>query len=114
MDRKLWEKVKPGDWLIYANEFEGVFKAKVTVVDIRIYTPGDPSVWGYPYGLTKDTGTLTMEYAGKERIENLANLIVWSSVKFLALGKAWQRWQTQKATAKGLRDLFVEMIQEYR
>ena len=114
MDKALWAKVKVGDWLIYADEYEGVFKAKVVEVDIRIYEPGEPSVWGYPWGLTKDTGTCKISYANKERIENLTDLIVWSSSKFMALGKAWQRWQTQKATAEGLRDNFVTMIREYR
>lgn len=114
MKSELWGKVRVGSWLIYADEYDGVHRVMVKEIDIRIYEPGEPSRWGHPYGLTKDTGTVKIVYDSTEKIENLADLIRYSQVQLRALEKAWARYQSYKASAETHRGAFLAMIAEYK
>ena len=114
MKRELWPKVKPGSWVIYADEDAGVHKARVTEVDIKIYEEGAPSRWGYPYGLTKDTGTVKIRYDETELIHNLADLITYGPTKYAKLRKDWQKLMASKATTEAYRETFQARITEYR
>ena len=114
MKRELWPKVKVGSWVIYADEDAGVQKARVTEVDIKIYEPGEPSRWGYPYGKTKDTGTVKIRYDETELIENLADLITYGPTKFRKLRKDWTSLAAAKDSFENTREIFMARIQEYR
>lgn len=114
MKRELWPKVKAGSWVIYADEDAGVHKAKVTEVDIKLYEPGEPSRWGHPYGLTKDTGAVKIRYDETEIIENLADLVTYGATKFRQLRQAWEKWQAVKASADSYEEAFQAMRQEFR
>ena len=114
MKAELWDKVKPGAWVIYADEYDGVHRAMVKEIDIRIYEEGEPSRWGHPYGLTKDTGTVKITYDSTEMIANLADLIKYSQVQLRALEKAWARWQSYKISAETRREAFLAMLTEYK
>lgn len=114
MKAELWDKVRAGAWVIYADEFDGVHKAMVKEIDIRIYEEGTPSRWGHPYGLTKDTGTVKITYDSTEAIANLADLIRYSQVQLRALEKAWARFQSYRTSAEVHRDTFLAMITEYK
>jgi len=114
LKRELWPRVKVGTWLIYADEYEGVFRAKVVEVDVRIYEPGLPSRWGYPYGFTKDTGTVKIQLDSRELIENLTNLVQYSASRLNELRKAWESWQSVKAEAEGYREQFLALAKELR
>lgn len=114
MKRELWRTVKRGTWLIYADEYEGVYRCMVTEVDIRIYEPGTPSRWGNPYGLTAQTGTVKIRYDEGEKIENLANLVAYSSGKLMVLRRDWNRWQKVKASAEAYRETYLARIQGYK
>ena len=114
MKRELWPKIKVGSWVIYADEYAGVFKAKVIETDIRVYEPGTPSRWGYPYGMTEKTGTVKIRYDTQELIENLANLVKYGPAKFEKLRRAWQEWQTVKRDAEAYREAFLDLAQQYK
>lgn len=114
MKRELWAQVKTGDFVIYADEYEGVFRAKITQVDIRLYEPGSPSRWANPYGLTRETGTVEILYEDQTKIENLANLIRYSSARLARLRRDWNAWQARLATSNAYRDTYLGRIQTYR
>ena len=114
MKRELWPKVKVGTWVIYADEDLGVHKAKVTEIDVKIYEPGEPSRWGYPYGKTKDTGTVRIRYDETELIHNLADLISYGPAKYAKLRKDWQKLAASKAETEMIRETFRARILEYR
>jgi len=114
LKRELWVKVKPGDPVIFVHEGEGVFKAKVLETDLRIYEPGEPSRFGYPYGLTKDTGVVKILYDETERIENLADLVAYTAAKFARLRSAWSKWSAQDLAARQLLEEFLALTQELK
>lgn len=114
MKRELWPKIRVGSFVIYADEHDGVHRAKVVEVDVKIYEPGKPTRWGYPYGLTKDTGTVRIQYDEAKLIHNLADLIAYSPWKLGRLRRAWNKWQAEKAQAEGLRETFLAKVTEYK
>ena len=114
MKRELWAKVKVGTLVIYADEYEGVFRGKVTEIDIRIYEEGPPSRWARPYGLTKTTGTVRIQYNSLSKIENLADLVTYGTRKYAVLRRDWSQWQRQKAAAEALQATFRARVTEYR
>jgi len=109
-----WGKVKPGDWLIYASEYEGIFKAKVLEVDIRLYEPGEPSVWSYPYGLTKDTGTIKIQYDEAEAIVNLADMIRYTQDNLQRLEMAWKKYQAYVEATETYRGQLTSLISDLK
>ena len=114
MKRELWDKVRAGAWVIYADEYDGVHRAMVKEIDIKMYEEGEPSRWGHPYGLTKDTGTVKIVYDKTETIENLADLIRYSQSRLRALEKAWTKLQTYKASAESVRETFLGLLREFK
>lgn len=114
MKHELWPKIRVGSHVIYADEYLGVYRAKVVEVDIEIYEPGEPSRRANPYGLTRETGVVRIQYDTTELIENLENLIAYGPSKLARLRRDWNLWQAKKANAEGLRETFLARIQEYR
>ena len=114
MKRELWKNVKVGSLIIYADEYEGVFRGKVTEIDIRIMEEGPPSRWGHPYGLTKTTGTVRILYNKSSKIENLANLVAYGTRKYAVLRRDWSQWRRQKAASDALQATFRARVTEYR
>jgi len=109
-----WGRVKRGDRLIYADEYEGVFQAKVLEVDIRLYEPGEPSRYGYPYGKTEITGSVRIEIekAGvkTELIENLANLIPYGPEKLRALQTLYETLAKYRAAVDASKEEFNAQV----
>ena len=114
MKRELWPRVKVGSFVIYADEYDGVHRAKVVETDIKIYEPGTPTRWGYPYGKTSETGTVRIQYDERRLIHNLAELVPYSPWKLGRLRKAWNTYQSAKATAESYREAFLTRVAEYR
>jgi len=114
MKKEDWSKVKVNDWLIYSDEYEGVHKARVMEVDIRLYEPGPPSVMSYPYGLTKDTGTVKIQYDTHEEILNLAQLIKYRQSTLLRLQNAWRKYQEALATMESYKGDYTSLIAELK
>ena len=122
MKRELWKAARTGDLVVYADRYDGVFRAKIVEVDIHIYEKGAPSSWGYPYGKTAESGTVKLEYetlvAGRrvkqQKIENLMNLIVYSAGRLGQLKKKWNLWQVAKSKATDLEHQFLVKIEEYK
>ena len=122
LKKELWKAARTGDLMVYADRYDGVFRAKIVEVDIRLYEKGAPSSHGYPYGLTAETGTVKIEYetvvAGRRVkhtiVENLGNLIVYSAGRLGQLTRKWNLWQTAKSKAAGLEADFVAKIEEYK
>ncbi len=106
MNRKLWDKVRESEFLIYASPYEGVFKVLVKDVDIRVYDPDVAGKWTYPYGLTKDTGTVQVQRDGALEILNLGDLMKWSDSVWSNLSTLWQDYLKEKAEADEALDKF--------
>jgi len=113
-----WGRVKRGNRLIYADEYEGVFQAKVLEVDIRLYEPGEPSRYGYPYGKTEETGSVKIEFevdrVKQERIENLANLIPYGPEKLRILEEDFNNLTEARATVTAYQQVFVGRVREWK
>jgi len=109
-----WGRVKRGQTLIYADPDVGVFKAKVTELDIRLYEPGEPSRYGYPYGLTVDTGAVRISYdqggVTQEMIHNLGELIVWGPEKFRQLTELWDVLAKYRAAVDASKEEFNAQV----
>jgi len=114
LKKELWARVQAGDWLIYADEYDGVHKVKVAEVDITQYEPGPPAREAQPWGLTAETGTVKIQYDAVERIENLADLIPWNLSRFQALERAWKDLQAAKATAEDLGVKFNTQVADWK
>jgi len=114
METELWSKVKAGDWVIYADEYEGVHKAKVTETDIKVLEEGPPAAYTYPWGLTKDAGTVRIQWNSHLEIMNLADLITYSPSKLMALEKAFKKLQAARDQVEDERETFLGLVQEYR
>lgn len=109
-----WPKVNINEYVIYPLEDEGPKKAKVLERDIRLYEPGTPSIWSYPYGLTDETGTVKVQYDSTEAIVNLADCIKWTQNNFLRLESAWKRYLDSKDLTEGYKEIFLELTRELR
>jgi len=114
MKRADWGRVKRGQYLIYADPEVGVFKAKVTEIDLRLYEPGEPSRYGYPYGLTAETGAMKISYVQdkvtQEMIHNLGELIVWGPEKFRQLTELWDALAKYRALVDASKEEFNAQV----
>lgn len=106
--------MKPGTLVIYADPDHGIFRAKITEIDIRVEDPTVVTRWGYPYGKTATRGTVRIKFDTQEIIENLANLVVHGPAKLAKLRRAWNNWQAAKATATAYEEAYNQLLQEYR
>ena len=122
LKRELWKAVKSGDLVVYADQFDGVFRAKIVETDIRVSARAEAGGFGYPYGKTAETGTVKIEWetvvAGhrvkQSGIENLANLIVYSAGRLGQLKRKWNSWQAAKSQAEALSAEFLVKVEEYK
>lgn len=117
MDSELWSRVKVGDYFLFANQYEGVFKARVIEVDLRIYEesagPGFPSRWTNPYGLTATTGVVKVRMNSEDRILNLGELIPYKNWMESRLESAWTEYQAKYADMEAYRDIYTALITKY-
>ena len=104
--------MRRGDWVIYADQYDGVHRAKIVEVDIKIYDPGLPTKWGYPYGLTAETGTVKIRYDTTEKIENLENLLAFIPANLTILKKAWATMVAAKEQAQAITEAFYTRVRE--
>ena len=112
MNSEYWDGMRRGDWVIYADQYEGVHRAKIVEVDIKLYDPGLPTKYGYPYGLTAETGTVKIQYNTTTKIENLENLLAFIPANLTALKKAWNRMVAEKAEYDMYTEAFLTRVQE--
>jgi len=114
MKTELWPKIRPGTWVIYADDDAGVQRAKISDVDIRVEDSSYPGGYYYPYGKTAATGAVKIKYGEVEILENLENLITYGPEKLGKLRRAWLTWQAVKSQAAAAKENFTELAQEYR
>jgi len=122
LKKTLWKAVKTGDLVVYADQYDGVFRAKIVEVDIRVSAREEAGGFGYPYGKTAESGTVKIEWetlvAGhrvkQTGFENLENLIVYSVGRLVQLKRKWNLWQTAKSQAEGLEADFLVKVEEYK
>lgn len=122
MKRELWKAVKTGDLVVYADQFDGVFRAKIVETDIRISAREEAGGFGYPYGKTAVSGTVKIEWetlvtgrrVKQTGFENLANLIVYSIGRLSQLKRKWNLWQAAKSSADALEADFLVKVEEYK
>ena len=100
--------------MIFADPFEGVFKALVKDVDIRIVDPEEPGGYSYPYGLTSDSGTVEIAFGDVLRIVNLGDLIKWSGSRYNQLVKAWGIYVARKKLSDDQLDVFNARVTEFK
>lgn len=113
MKREEWGRVKLRDVLIYADPYEGVFKATVLQVDIRFYEAGGEPFYLYPYGKTAEKGTVEIKVDSRQLIVNLRDLIPWSQERFLKLQKVYAEVTKFTAKTEGYRAEFRALVGEY-
>ena len=118
MKTELWNKVKRGDYLIYADVYDGVQKVKVVEIDITIEVFEPEHKKEQPYGLTADQGYVRISWKADEVehiiAENLANLIRFDLSWFGHLKAAYDKWREYKATADVFREVFIDDRAKYR
>ena len=118
MKTELWSKVKRGDYLIYADETDGVQKAKVTEIDITVETFEPEYKKEQPYGLTADQGYVKISWKEDEleweATENLANLIKFNLTYYRRLKARYDTWRSAQATAETYREDFIGLRADYR
>jgi len=109
-----WKYVKVGNYVIYADEDDGVQKAQVIEIDIKETVEKPTLHFDYPYGKTADSGVVKIKYNENEAVINLANLVKWNPTYYRQLEKAWREWQEYKAAAESLKDTFIELRAELK
>lgn len=114
VESELWNQVKVGDWLIYADRYEGPYKVLIVEIDIKMYEEGPPARWEYPYGLTAETGTVKIKRDDTETYENLANLIKFSNAYWIALLKAWEKYRAKKVLSDEYLETFLGLVTEFK
>lgn len=105
-----WKRVKRGQTLILARKDLGVVKATVVEIDIDVEVTYPTYRKEKPWGLTAETGTVKLHYDDTELIENLQNLIKYSSGVFARLKKAYDDWKTYKDYADAYEESFLTLI----
>jgi len=110
-----WKDVKVHDMVIYPSEEYGVNKCEVTEIDVKIVEPLPTYHYERPYGLTKESGVVKIKYTYndvvREEIQNLANLVAWSTTIYRDLLRAYNEWQAYLATANSYKETYLTMIQ---
>lgn len=114
MKRELWKRVKVGDQVLYASEYQEPTVARISVVDIRITVLEPELHYDYPYGRTEDTGTVKISYDEVEAVENLKNLMKYSSWDRTKLLSAYNKWRLALAGANALKEDYLERVRELR
>jgi len=118
LKRYLWKGVRVGDFLVYGDECDGVWRVRVSVVDIKLVETstglGGSSQVSYPYGLTAETGTVRVVFDGHDEIMNLADLIVFDGLTFIELQKAWTEYVKLKAEADRADEEFLTLVRKLR
>lgn len=106
--------MKVADYVIYSDEYVGVKQARIVEVDIRIEVTEPETHWDYPYGLTKDTGTVKIKHDDTIDVENLANLIKYSGSAMTRLQNLYDKWQAKKTIADECKETFLSKVRELR
>lgn len=118
MKSELWSSVKVGDLLIRADQYDGVRLVKVVGLDIHFYEPSiDPSVpsrFSYPYGLTKDFGTVEILRNTDKLVVNLADLILYSKATLEKLQKAYSDYYKYLELMESYKSAFLALIVELK
>ena len=112
MKEEYWRLVKAGDYFILANIFDGVKRVRVTEVDVRVLYETPTTYYATPYGLTKDTGRVKVRVNDTEQIEELRNLITYSSIDLHLLQRLYENYAAAKAAMEAAEEVFTAKIQE--
>ena len=114
MKSELWSKVKRGDYLIYADEYDGVQKAKVTEIDISIEIFEPEYKKEQPWGLTAETGYVRIKVGEIEIVQNLASLIRFVPSWHDELLRSYKKYEYHKALAEAATEAFTSLRAKYR
>jgi len=116
MKSKFWKDVKVHQQLIYPTEEYGVLKVEVIEVNVKIAVDLPTFHYDYPYGLTKDKGTVRIRYTLNdvvhEDVENLENLVAYSETSFRELTRAFNEWQAYLNTANSYKQTYLSLVAE--
>lgn len=85
-------------------------KATVIEIDIDVEVTYPTYRKEKPWGLTAESGTLRLRVDDTELIENLQNLIKYTSSVFTRLKKAYDDWRTYKDYADAYEESFLTLI----
>lgn len=107
-----WKRVKRGQTLILARKDIGVVKATVIEIDIEVEVTRPTYRKEKPWGLTAETGTVKLRVDDTELIENLQNLVKYSSSVFVRLKKAYDDWKAYYDSAAAYEEAFTSLINE--
>lgn len=107
-----WKRVKRGQTLILARTDIGVVKATVIELDVAVEVTAPTYRKEFPWGKTKDTGTVKLKYNNTVIIENLQNLIKYDPAVFAKLKTAYGKWKSYQNVAAYYREAFTTLINE--
>lgn len=118
MKAELWKNVKTGQYLIYADETDGVHKVRVTEINIKVETFEPAYKAEYPYGQTADQGYVKiywkMNDIEHEIVENLANLITFNNSWYDQLSMAYDDYVQRVGYADEYLETFHSKAIELR
>jgi len=108
--KELWPKIRACIDLIWAHEVRGVLV--VHVVETDLFPPK------YPYGLTKDTGIVKIQFEEegikKELIKSLENLIWYKTEYYQNLRKLWNQLVKRRGEMEKAKHKFLELVKELK
>jgi len=113
MKKEKWREVKVTDLVIYADEFDGVHKAVVKEVDIKVSLRERPAIYGYPYGKTAESGTVRIQYDHNDLICSLEQLIEYRVATLAQLARLWSQWKKVQNMALGWRSEYLDQVRAY-
>jgi len=116
MKSSQWKDVKVHQQLIYPTEEYGVLKVEVIEVNVKIAVDLPTFHYDYPYGMTKDKGTVRIRYTlndvDHEDVENLENLVAYSETSCRELTRAFNEWQAYLNTANSYKQTYLSLVAE--
>lgn len=105
-----WKDVKIGTNLILADFTRGVFRVRVTEIDVEIAVEHPTYHKARPYGLTKDRGIVKIRVGDKEELGNLAELIKFKTAMFNTLSHDYDKYRAYQNSADAYKEVFRDKV----
>ncbi|MBA7595155.1 hypothetical protein ES703_02114 [subsurface metagenome] len=105
-----WKNVKVGTTLILADIHRGVFRVRVTEIDVEITVDHPTYHKARPYGLTKDRGIVQIMVGETVELGNLLELIKFTTSMFNTLTKNYLLYSSYLDTANEFKEAFRDLV----
>lgn len=105
-----WKNVKVGKTLILADVTRGIFRVRVTEIDVEITVEHPTYHKARPYGLTADKGTVKIMVGETEELASLVDLIKFKTGLFNTLTKNYLLYSSYLDTANEYKEAFQNAV----